>query len=136
MLLNNTYVDDCLFGASSIEETKQICHELITLMRHGSFELHKWCASHPDILTGIVDSTKLTQGIELNDTDFNVKALGLQLNIHSDQFIISRPCGHIFNSWTKRTVLSFIGTFFDPLGLAGQSSQKLRNSCKRSGYNV
>ncbi|XP_060801418.1 uncharacterized protein LOC132901991 [Amyelois transitella] len=37
----------------------------------------------------------------------------------NDQFRICKPEGKLPKEWTKRTVLSCIATFFDPLGLAG-----------------
>ncbi|XP_073955686.1 uncharacterized protein [Choristoneura fumiferana] len=119
VLRNNSYVDDCLFGASTLDEVRQACDELIELTRRGSFELHKWCANHQDILAGIPKSKRRFQEIDLNNTELTTKALGLSLNLISDEFIISKPVGPLPTQWTKRTVLSFIGTFFDPLGLAG-----------------
>lgn len=119
VLRNNSYIDDCLFGAPSIEQAKAVCSELTKLTALGSFELHKWCASHPDILADIPSSEQHFKEIDLNNASMTIGALGLLLDINSDQLIISQPCGQLSKVWTKRTVLSFIGTFFDPLGLAG-----------------
>ncbi|KAI5646282.1 pao retrotransposon peptidase domain-containing protein [Phthorimaea operculella] len=48
-----------------------------------------------------------------------MKALGLQINIKDDQFIISSP--EPFNSQkvTKRSILSYIGRIYDPMGFVG-----------------
>lgn len=72
VLLNNSYVDDCLFGASSVNEVKQVCQELHDLLALGSFELQKWAACHPDILEGIDPSKKQCGNINMNNTEINV----------------------------------------------------------------
>lgn len=118
-LAHNTYVDDCLFGASTVEELKKVRDQLIELLKLGSFELHKWCANNQEMLSDIPKDKQHFDRVEIGSGELKLKALGLLLDLKSDSFVLCKPKGELPSIWTKRSVLSFIGTFFDPLGLAG-----------------
>ncbi|XP_037930936.1 uncharacterized protein LOC119665764 [Teleopsis dalmanni] len=47
------YVDDCLGGANTIKECKQVQEELIQLLRKGGFNLRKWASNEPEMLVNI-----------------------------------------------------------------------------------
>lgn len=48
-----------------------------------------------------------------------VKALGVNFNINTDSFEFIRPKLNIEEYLTKREVLSFISSFYDPFGFSG-----------------
>lgn len=128
VLINNTYIDDCIFGAPSIAELKKVCDELIELLRLGSFELHKWSSNNHKILSNIPrDKQVFDKDHQFKSGHAVLKALGLCLDVNKDQLRICRPEGEVPQEWTKRTVLSCIGTFFDPLGLAGPIVTKAKH---------
>nr|XP_013189920.1 unnamed protein product [Amyelois transitella] len=89
VLLNNIYVDDCLFGSCSTEQLKQVCNELITLLRLGSFELHKWSSSSNRILSDVPkDKQVFSEHHQFDNSEAVLKALGLFLDMKNDQFRI------------------------------------------------
>lgn len=119
VLLSNTYVDDCIFGAQCITQLREVCDQLINLLRLGSFELHKWSSNSQQVLANIPPERQVFGRTHEFNNGAVLKALGLILDVEGDNFRICKPSGSIPSQWTKRSVLSSIGSFFDPLGLAG-----------------
>lgn len=117
-LLHNTYVDDVISGGDSISEVIQLKNELIDILHKGSFELHKWCSNHPEILKDIPIENQQFDEIDMSQNNTIVKTLGLSYNIQSDMLKVNCPFT-IDSCLTKRQVLSFICKFYDPLGLVG-----------------
>jgi hypothetical protein len=115
-LRNGTYVDDCLAGANSLKEALEIKNQLIQLLELGQFALHKWCANTQEILQDITPEDQ-----EINKTisdKSTVKTLGVTWNTKRDSFVFQiRQEPTATRTITKRTVLSSIATFFDPLGI-------------------
>lgn len=56
-LLHNTYMDDILIGKNCLTETLELQNQLIELLSLAKFELHKWCANHPQLLENIPRAT-------------------------------------------------------------------------------
>lgn len=111
------YVDDALFGADSIKDALEVRDQFTNLLSHADFHLHKWAANDPKLLTGISPESCYADDHQLSmKTD--LKALGMVFNPNQDVFKINYPNKEI-QHWDKRSILSFIGSFFDPLGLAG-----------------
>ncbi|GBM39816.1 hypothetical protein AVEN_45780-1 [Araneus ventricosus] len=110
VLPEDFYMDDCLSGASDINQFMALKKELGELLLRGGMTLHNWCSS---------------ESSELDLYPFNycekqstVKTLGMMWNNCEDAFLfdISTSCTTEF---TKRDVLSQIAKLFDPLGLLG-----------------
>lgn len=118
-LLKNTYVDDILAGADTLQDAKELKSQLIQLLKSGSFELHKWCSNELSILDDIPKEKCHLDEIDMNKTDCVVKTLGLSYIPTSDHFKITSPKGDINSCLTKRQILSYISKFYDPLGLVG-----------------
>ena len=118
-LINNTYVDDILCGANSVEELVLLKNELIELLKLGSFELHKWCSNNASVLFDIPPEKQNFDEIDINESNSIVKTLGLSYNTISDHFKISSPNFDCKECVTKRQILSFICKFYDPLGFVG-----------------
>ncbi|KAJ8972337.1 hypothetical protein NQ314_000213 [Rhamnusium bicolor] len=117
-LLHNTYVDDIICGGDSINEVIQLKNELIAILKKGSFELHKWCSNHSDILNDIPADKQHFDEIDMSQDNTIVKTLGLSYDVGSDLLKISCPLA-VDNCLTKRQVLSFICKFYDLLGFVG-----------------
>ena len=78
---DSLYVDDCLTGAETIEETISLQTELQGLFGEAKFLLRKWNSSHPDALDHIAPELKeshFTQAI--SEPTGYTKTLGIEWN--------------------------------------------------------
>ncbi|CAI6364646.1 unnamed protein product [Macrosiphum euphorbiae] len=114
ILSSQTYVDDIITGASSIEQIMSLQKQLVGLLGEGGFELKKWASNCPQVLQ---DIPKDDQVVDLSfdpKDDCSIKILGLHWDPATDMFSYhSDPCG---SRPTKRLVLSAIAKIYDPLG--------------------
>ncbi|XP_071570688.1 uncharacterized protein [Temnothorax nylanderi] len=109
------YVDEFHGGADSIKETQKKVAHLDQLCMAGGFILKKWMSNHPDVLEYIPAERKITShSISFNEGD-TVYILGLSWNAVSDSFEFNFELPTL-KTVTKRTVLSTIAKFFDPIG--------------------
>ncbi|XP_011858396.1 PREDICTED: uncharacterized protein LOC105555956, partial [Vollenhovia emeryi] len=114
IIIRDFYVDDLLTGDNDIERLSRIKEEIVTILESAKFELHKWKANHPALLSAHEIHDKPT--ISLGD---GTKILGHLWDTQHDAFCytvgpLERHCKP-----TKRQVLSSIAQIFDPLGLIG-----------------
>ncbi|XP_011858578.1 PREDICTED: uncharacterized protein LOC105556116 [Vollenhovia emeryi] len=116
-ILNDTYVDDIISGADTVDAARALQEQLSSLLREGGFEAHKWCSNSESVLTEIPMNLR-GSGSNLNiDTNDTTSALGLEWNPASDEFLFKvQMVGGVS---TKRRMLSAISKLFDPLGLIG-----------------
>lgn len=117
VLLTQAYVDDCIFGADDQVLARQTRDQLIELLSNGGFQLRKWASNCPALLADIDPSDHgLAQTKDLLH-DETLKVLGISWNPEQDAFQFRvRPAAD--PGTTKRSILSTIATFFDPLGWA------------------
>ncbi|GBO20704.1 hypothetical protein AVEN_228866-1 [Araneus ventricosus] len=116
--LKDFYVDDVLSGADNVSSALKLQQELISLLKAGGMELHKWCANN-EMLLGNVPTED--QGYQFGDSDKDtVKTLGLRWNPKKDCFNFTITSS--VSVPTKRTVLADIAKLFDPLGFLGPVS--------------
>jgi len=116
-LLNDTYVDDIISGANTVEDARNLQNQLSSLLREGGFEAHKWCLNSDDTLIEVpLGMRESISQLDINASDV-INTLGLTWNPIFDefQFRIQMMC----NVTTKRKMLSEISKLFDPLGLIG-----------------
>ncbi|XP_054284698.1 uncharacterized protein LOC129001444 [Macrosteles quadrilineatus] len=114
VLRDNTYVDDIICGAHTLNEAKQLRDQLIELLARGGFELRKWTSNCPEILQDLPQD-HLETPVFLEATNHpHFAILGLHWSPISDCFTynLSLPDGPP----TKRSVLSIIARIFDPTG--------------------
>ncbi|XP_043480299.1 uncharacterized protein LOC122509997 [Leptopilina heterotoma] len=113
VLKNDFYVDDCLTGADTIEEVKQIKEELIELTKKAGLHICKWRSNHQEIAQNSEDSEMLT-----SDVDQSSKTLGVMWNSRNDTLHFDVKPTLDQKPTTKRIMLSQIGKMlYDPLGL-------------------
>lgn len=112
----NTYVDDVICGADDVETLENLKKELISLLELGGFKLHKWCSNVDEILSDIPAEQKYFEELDFNKENI-IKTLGVKYDINTDSFTFESPKSDESKLNTKRTILSFIGRIFDPLGL-------------------
>ncbi|XP_046802095.1 uncharacterized protein LOC111677476 [Lucilia cuprina] len=117
-ILNNiTYVDDTFGGADSIEEAQSAVIQLDKLCMAGGFHLQKWTANNSNVLSTITpERCAIKQVIQLQETQY-ISTLGICWQPEEDCFVFSSPFSSTSSSTpTKRSILSNISRFFDPLG--------------------
>ncbi|CAG9118488.1 unnamed protein product [Plutella xylostella] len=119
IIKENTYVDDIIYSHNDLNTILSAKDQLCNLLKLGSFHTHKWSTNDERILEGIPSTERKFESLNLQKDDYNMKALGLQLNINDDKFIISSPEPFNPEKITKRTILSYIGRIYDPMGYVG-----------------
>ncbi|XP_074639484.1 uncharacterized protein LOC141897759 [Acropora palmata] len=131
----NFYVDDCLKSLSSEATAITHVHDLQALLSRGGFKLTKWISNSRKVIEAIPAHERCA---ELKKLDFyknelpSQRALGLQWCVESDTFTFNiclrtRP-------FTRRGILSVIGSVFDPLGFVvpfiPNAKQILQDLCR------
>lgn len=109
------YVDDCLFGADDKILALQTRDQIIELLAKGGFRLRKWASNTPDLLSDIDSSDHglaCDKSLEFNE---QINILGITWDPRGDSFQF-RVATMKHPETTKRTVLSTIAKFYDPLG--------------------
>ena len=98
-----------------------MCQELITLLAPGGFKLTKFISNVTKINKELNPPQSVPQQESKNIVtcgDNSSHVLGLKWDTIDDNFVVSRDVNReLKNSITQRTVLSFVSTVFDPIGL-------------------
>lgn len=116
IIKNNVYVDDIIYCDNNLETTITAREQLRELLELGSFHTHKWSSNDKNVLNSIPLNERHFDSLELQKDECNMKALGLRINVKDDHFIISSPEPFNSTTVTKRSILSYIGRFYDPMG--------------------
>lgn len=116
VLKDNVYVDDIIYSNNDLQTTIKTQDQLQKLLKLGSFYTHKWSSNNNEILESIPLSEQQFDSHDLSRDEGNMKALGLKINVKDDTFIISSPEPFKTTCITKRSILSYIGKFYDPMG--------------------
>lgn len=121
VLQKRRWMDDCLGGADTLNETLKLRNELIELLKLGGFELHKWCSNSPELLEEI--PIELQENEKAIDEDSEVKTLGISWLPKSDtfKFRVNMKMDNT-KKITKRYIASQVHSYFDPIGLTGPVS--------------
>ncbi|XP_050077620.1 uncharacterized protein LOC126564582 [Anopheles maculipalpis] len=119
-----TYMDDVLSGASSVEAAIEAQQELKQLLLRGGFPIHKWCSNSTEFLEQIpeADREKKIQNAEraINET---ITVLGVSWDPNADTLSVMHPTSPptptdpVKHHVTKRMLYAAIAKMFDPLGL-------------------
>lgn len=113
LIKNQTFVDDILGGANSIQGAEELKSELIEVMKQTEYELRKWSSNDQKLLENIPgDHCETSHPFDGDDKTF-MKVLGIQWSPASDSIFyrVNIPEGQAI---TKRKILSTIARLYDP----------------------
>lgn len=105
-IIRNTYVDNVIEINDDVNKLKQQYLETKQIFNEASMKLKEYYSNNNDILEQVNPVPQITR----------VKILGCNWNIKNDTMELIWP-KWTHEKITKRTVLAFIGSIFDPLGL-------------------
>ncbi|XP_049873733.1 uncharacterized protein LOC126372153 isoform X1 [Pectinophora gossypiella] len=117
ILDNCCYVDDILYSNDDLSTLVTAKNELREMLARGGFQTHKWTSNNPDVLSDILPEQRHLNELPSPENQ-SFKALGLNVDLSDDSFIISSPEPYDFKRVTKRNILSYVCKFFDPMGYA------------------
>ena len=113
----NFYVDDCLKSVATVEQATKIASQLRELLTKGGFHLTKWASKSREVLASIPPCERASSLVNLDFESFpESAALGVIWDVESDTFRFRIVEGK--NVKTRRAMLSFISSIYDPLGIA------------------
>ncbi|XP_049279325.1 uncharacterized protein LOC125761836 [Anopheles funestus] len=120
IVLEETYMDDVLSGADSVDEAIEAQRELKQLLAQGGFPIRKWCSNSQRFLEQIPEEDR-EKKVKLEEKGVNetIKVLGVCWDPNADIFFISYhpELSSTEQQLTKRIMYSEIARLFDPLGL-------------------
>ncbi len=111
------YVDDCLTGADSVDEAKQLYHQLRQLLKLAGMELRKWRSNSQEFLNSIPEELRENSDLIITDPSLSGKALGIHWDTQGDQLFVALPSVSSSEVVTKRIIASIAAQVFDVLGL-------------------
>lgn len=116
VLLKDFYMDDLLSGGDSVENALQIQTQITDLLATGGMNIRKW-TSNCKALTDQIPEDLRESGDWLLNPEATIKTLGVVWNPQRDEFRIRLNMDDFSrHPVTKRILLSYIATIFDPLG--------------------
>ena len=130
-LARNLYVDDLLSGCDDETDALRLYQQCVELLSKASLPMKKWCTSSSKVMRqipsadrGEIGNVLLTGHLQDEaETDGGSKpsatALGVEWDVKRDELHytgfaqMNLPTSHC----TKRSIVSAVASFFDPLGL-------------------
>ena len=109
-------MDDYLDSFTNRINAIKTIHDVINILNTGGFRLHKWISNDREILLSLPNSKISSKVVDLQLNDLpKEQALGLLLDPQKDVLQIKAVDKDLPVS--KRGILSFISSIFDPLGM-------------------
>lgn len=111
------YVDDCLKSTEDADELLRVARGTVKTLRAGGFKLTKFVSTSPLLLSHLPEADKVYGDKEIGPADQS-KVLGVKWDVMRDEFRFNCDPGSAAFT-TRRLMLSFVSSIFDPLGLIG-----------------
>ncbi|KAI5715498.1 hypothetical protein M8J77_017131 [Diaphorina citri] len=109
------YMDDLVASFLTENECVLFYREITELFKSGGFTFTKWSSNSAQVLHNIPASDQLEKMISWDKDNFTLKVLGMCWSPKEDKFHFK--INQNIASNTKRGMLSYILTIYDPLGL-------------------
>ena len=118
------YKDDYLVSFQNRDDALKLGRDLVALLKVGGFYLIKFVSNVPDVITAL-DPDNRESNFSVKDIcrspDQSSHVLGLKWDHVKDNFVFSRGIDRpLEKTITQRTVLSFVSSAFDPIGLVAR----------------
>ena len=113
------YVDDCLTCVSTVEQAKNTVEGLRRLLKLGGFNLTKWLSNVPEAVESVpeIERAPTMSNVSLEiDGSAGQKVLGVQWNVLEDEFHFNVKMPEHDRRFTRRMILSYVNSLYDPLG--------------------
>ena len=110
------YVDDLLHSQDDLRMVSHIILGVFHVLRQGGFHLTKFLATDERMLEGI-PCQDVCDGFRIISPDSQCKALGIKWQLQPDVFFYVCDVTPSVSTLTRRKVLSFVASMYDPLGL-------------------
>ncbi|KAG5884249.1 hypothetical protein JTB14_011738 [Gonioctena quinquepunctata] len=82
-----SYIDDFVCGSSTLENTRNLRTELISLLKKAGFEKRKWSSNNSTLISDLPPSHLSTNPLSFDsDSSSSLKVLGMQWNPVQDTF--------------------------------------------------
>ena len=112
----NFYMNDFLKSLSNVDELIELSKRVISTLPSYGFRLTKWISNSCEILNSLPKTEMSPILVSLNlPTPTAERALGMIWNINQDKLTF-KPVTKYYPT-TKRGILSFVSSVFDPLGV-------------------
>ena len=124
------YMDDYLDSFQNRDDALKLGRDLTSLLKLGGFRLTKFVSNVPDVTTAL-DPDNRESNSSVKDIcaspDQSSHVLGLEWDHVKDTLVVSRGVDRpLDKAITERTVLSFVSSVFDPIGLVAPYTAKAR----------
>jgi len=114
-IMRSFYVDDCLKSVSSRKEAEVVIHGTKSVLSEAGFNLTKFVTNDSQLLDEIPESDRAKEVKDFSP-ECKSKALGVKWCVSSDVLYFDVAVG-LDSVVTRRVMLSFVASIFDPLGL-------------------
>ena len=111
------YMDDWLHGANTPEEPAQVCRKVFDELQKAGMTLRKFASNNNEALSMIPKQHHVEAVMGENQTERKIKILGYIWNTEEDTLAVPIPKWDPKTPLTKRKLLSYVASFYDPLGL-------------------
>ena len=112
----NFHMDDYLDCFSSEERAIDTIQKVISILSNGGFRLTKWLSNNKNILKSVYPTERSPKIVNLDLENIPVeRALGIIWDPQRDMLHIKGVTKNV--ALTKRGLLSFISSIYDPVGL-------------------
>ena len=124
------YMDDYLDFYQNRDDALKLGRDLVSLLKLGGFHLTKFGSNMPEVITAL-DPGNRESNSSVKDIcaspDQSSHVLGLKWDHVKDTLVVSRGVDRpLDKAITQRTVLSFVSSVFDPIGLVAPYTVKAR----------
>ena len=118
-ILSGFYVDDCLKSFGSKEKATTVISELTTALGNAGFRLTKFKSNEDEMLSGLSTNDIATEMRNVQSKgNVQSKALGIKWDTLTDSLHFEVK-NNEDSCVTRRKMLSYVSSLYDPLGLVG-----------------